>query len=143
MELAFGKYISADMAQKLGVFDACEGLKRNSQGALDALAPIDIPKVISGDALDNVMGDDKDKLDSPKEEREEPIGEKMAEENEGLSKHRVVMHLAKGGLHRALKIPENEKIPDDKLRGALTSSNAHIKSMAVLAKNMKGWHHGG
>jgi hypothetical protein len=42
-----------------------------------------------------------------------------------------------------LKIPENEKIPDDKLRGALTSSNAHIKSMAVLAKNMKGWHHGG
>src|ERR1039458_1528643 len=111
MELAFGKYISADMAQKLGVFDACEGLKRNSQGALDALAPIDIPKVISGDvepsdALDNVMGDDKDKLDSPKEEREEPIGEKMAEENEGLSKHRVVMHLAKGGLHRALRSEE-------------------------------------
>ena len=67
----------------------------------------------------------------------------MAEENEGLSKHRVVMHLAKGGLHRALKIPENEKIPDDKLRGALTCSNAHIKSMAVLAKNMNGWHHSG
>ena len=148
MELAFGKYISAEKARQLGVFDACEGLQRNDQGAIDALAPIDIPKVIAGDGEDKTsdalgITGDKDDLDS--KEELEPIGERMAEEkeNEGLSKHRVVMHLAKGGLHRALGVSEDEKIPEDKLNGALKSSNNHVKSMAVLAKNMKGWHHGG
>ena len=60
-----------------------------------------------------------------------------------LSHHRVVMHLAKGGLHRALGIKEGEKIPEDRLEAATNSNNPHVKSMAVLAKNMKGWHHGG
>jgi len=67
----------------------------------------------------------------------------MAQEEVKLSKHRVVMHLANGGLHRALKVPENENIPEDKLEAATHSTNPHLKSMAVLAKNMKGWHHGG
>ena len=67
----------------------------------------------------------------------------MTEETVKLSKHRVVMHLAKGGLHKALHVPEGEKIPEDKLEAATNSSNPHVKSMAVLAKNMKGWHHGG
>ena len=60
-----------------------------------------------------------------------------------LSHHRVVMHLHKNGLHNALGIKPGEKIPEDRLEAASHSDNAHVKAMAVLAKNMKGWHHGG
>jgi len=35
----------------------------------------------------------------------------MAKETVKLSHHRVVMHLNKGGLHRALGVPEGETIP--------------------------------
>ena len=58
-----------------------------------------------------------------------------------LSKHRVVMHLRKGGLHRALGIPEGQKIPTSRLESAANSDNEHIRKMANLAKTMKSWHH--
>jgi hypothetical protein len=60
-----------------------------------------------------------------------------------LSKHRVVMHLHKNGLHTALGISPDKDIPEDRLEAATHSDNPHVKAMAVLAKNMKGWHHGG
>jgi hypothetical protein len=56
-----------------------------------------------------------------------------------LSHHRVVMHLAKGGLHRALHVPEGEDIPEDKLSEAMHSDNEHVKRMADLAHTMKSW----
>lgn len=65
----------------------------------------------------------------------------MAEETVHLSKHRVVMHLAKGGLHRALHVPEGETIPQDKLDAAKNSSNPHVKKMADLAATMESWKH--
>src|ERR1022692_4036281 len=114
MELAFGKYISVDKAKQLGVFDACEGLQRNDQGAIDALAPIDVPKVIAGDGASDTDDDQLEPKDS-QEELEEPIGEKMAEEQgDNVSLYRAMHHLNKGGLHRALGVKEGEKIPADK-----------------------------
>jgi hypothetical protein len=59
-----------------------------------------------------------------------------------LSNHRVMMHLNKGGLHRALGVPENETIPADKLTAAKNSKNPHVAKMAHLASTMEGWHHG-
>jgi hypothetical protein len=59
-----------------------------------------------------------------------------------LSHHRVVMHLNKGGLHRALHVPEDEDIPEDKLEAARDSKNPHVREMANLAHTFKSWHHG-
>lgn len=59
-----------------------------------------------------------------------------------LSQHRVVMHLHKGGLHRALGVPEGQTIPADKMAEAKNSSNPHVKAMANLAHTMEGWDHG-
>jgi hypothetical protein len=58
-----------------------------------------------------------------------------------LSKHRVIMHLHKGGLHRALGVPEGETIPPAKMEKALNSKNPHVKAMANLAHTMAGWVH--
>ena len=71
------------------------------------------------------------------------MAEEKKTEDVHLSHHRVVMHLAKGGLHRSLGIKPDEKIPEARLEAATHSTNPHVKAMAVLAKNMKGWHHGG
>lgn len=66
----------------------------------------------------------------------------MATEKETvhLSKHRVVMHLNKGGLHRALGVPEGQDIPADKLASAKNSDNPHVQKMAELADTMSHWH---
>lgn len=58
-----------------------------------------------------------------------------------LSHHRVLMHLNKGGLHRALGVPEGTKIPEEKIQSARNSSNSHIRRMAELAHTMAGWKH--
>lgn len=44
----------------------------------------------------------------------------------------------KGGLHRALRVPEGEPIPARKLSKALHSENRHVRHMAQFAKNVKG-----
>lgn len=56
-----------------------------------------------------------------------------------LSHHRVVMHLHKGGLHRALGVPEGETIPKEKVEAATHSSNPHVAKMAHLAQTMASW----
>ncbi len=43
----------------------------------------------------------------------------------------------KGGLHRALHVPEGEPIPPYKLAEALHSKNQHTRKMAGFAKSMK------
>jgi len=59
-----------------------------------------------------------------------------------VSLYRVIHHMNKGGLHRALNIPEGEKIPADKLEAASHSSNEHIRHMAGFAHTLEGFHHG-
>jgi len=65
----------------------------------------------------------------------------MAEDTIHLSHHRALIHLNKGGLHRALGVKEGEKIPADKLAKAKNSSNPHLKKMAEFASTMEGWKH--
>jgi hypothetical protein len=45
----------------------------------------------------------------------------------------------KGWLHQALGVPMGKKIPAHKLEIAKSSSNPHIRAMAVFAANAKGW----
>lgn len=47
----------------------------------------------------------------------------------------------KGALHRHLGVAEGEKIPEDKLRGALHSGNETIRKEAQLAVTLKGMKH--
>ena len=42
----------------------------------------------------------------------------------------------KGGLHKALGVPEGQKIPADKLAKAKNSPNEHIRKMANLASTL-------
>ena len=58
-----------------------------------------------------------------------------------LSHHRVVMHLHKGGLHRALGVPEGTEIPKERVEAATHSKNEHVAKMANLAQTMGKWHH--
>jgi len=42
-----------------------------------------------------------------------------------------------GALHAALNVPKGEKIPADKLAGAIRSGSTRVKKMANLAKTLK------
>ena len=42
----------------------------------------------------------------------------------------------KGALHRALKVPEGEKIPAEKMAKAAKSTNPKVAKMANLAKTL-------
>lgn len=46
----------------------------------------------------------------------------------------------KGALHRHLGVPEGEKIPEDKLRGALNSGSDKIRKEAQLAVTLGKMH---
>jgi hypothetical protein len=59
------------------------------------------------------------------------------------SLYRAIHSLRHGGLHRALGIPEEDKIPESKIESASHSDNAHLAHMANFAKTMGGFHHGG
>ncbi len=63
----------------------------------------------------------------------------MAKHN--VSLYRAMHGLRRGGLHRALHIPEGETIPADRLAAAKNSSNPHVKHMANFAATMKGFKH--
>jgi hypothetical protein len=57
------------------------------------------------------------------------------------SLYRSLHHLRKGGLHRALGIPEGQKIPAARLAAARNSSNEHVRHMANFAHTMSGFSH--
>lgn len=57
------------------------------------------------------------------------------------SLHRALAHLNKGGLHRALDVPEDKPIPADKLASAKNSDNPHVAKMAQFAHTMESWKH--
>lgn len=50
------------------------------------------------------------------------------------------MHMHKGALHRALGVPEGEKIPANKMEEAEHSDNAHVRKMAHLAETLSRFH---
>jgi len=58
-----------------------------------------------------------------------------------VSLYRAMHHLNKGGLHRALGVPEGEKIPAAKLESAKNSSNEHVAHMANFAATMGKFKH--
>lgn len=59
--------------------------------------------------------------------------------NKGL--YRAMRRLRKGGLHEALHIPQDQKIPADRLEKAKNSSNPHVVKMANMAATMKKFKH--
>jgi hypothetical protein len=61
----------------------------------------------------------------------------MAKHN--VSLYRAMHHLRRGGLHRALGVPESEKIPAAKIAAARNSSNSHVAHMANFAHTMGGF----
>ena len=63
----------------------------------------------------------------------------MAKHN--VSLYRAMHHLRKGGLHKALGVPEGDNIPADKLESARNSDNEHVKKMANFAHTMSGFKH--
>jgi hypothetical protein len=63
------------------------------------------------------------------------------EKKHNVSLYRALHHLNKGGLHRALGVPENEDIPADKLAAAKNSKNEHVRHMANFAATMGHFKH--
>lgn len=55
-----------------------------------------------------------------------------------VSLYRAMHQLRKGGLHRALGIPEGESIPAEKLE-VHEGDSEHMKHMKNFAKTMKGF----
>lgn len=55
--------------------------------------------------------------------------------------YRAMHHMRKGGLHDALHIPKNEKIPQERLEAASKSKNKHVQHMANMAKTMEHFKH--
>ena len=47
----------------------------------------------------------------------------------------------KGALHKALGVPQGQKIPASKLAAASNSKNPHVRRMAASAKGFKAMHH--
>jgi hypothetical protein len=65
----------------------------------------------------------------------------MASKVKNPSLYRSLHHLRKGGLHRALGIPEDQKIPAARLEAARHSKNEHVRHMANFAHTMSTWKH--
>lgn len=53
------------------------------------------------------------------------------------SMYRAMRHLRKGGLNRALRLPEGTEVPADRLTKARESKNEHVKHMANFAGKEK------
>jgi hypothetical protein len=46
----------------------------------------------------------------------------------------AIKTMHKGALHRALGVPQGERIPADKMAEARSSSNPHVRRMAAFAR---------
>lgn len=57
-----------------------------------------------------------------------------------MAKKKWIQDLDKGGLHRSLGVPENEKIPEEKIMGALHSKDKKIREQAHAAMVLKKFH---
>lgn len=75
------------------------------------------------------------KLDAESEETPEEEDEEAKKQFEAKKWMKKAFPKNKGGLHKALDVPEGEKIPAGKLSKALQSKDPHVKKMAQAAKN--------
>ena len=57
------------------------------------------------------------------------------------SLYRAMHHLNKGGLHRALGVPEDQDIPQERVEAAKHSDNEHVAHMANFASTMGKFKH--
>lgn len=57
--------------------------------------------------------------------------------------HHALSDMRRGGLHRALGVPEGEDIPAAKMEEAKNSTDEHVRKMASFAETLKGFKHGG
>lgn len=57
------------------------------------------------------------------------------------SLYRAIHHMRKGGLHKALGIPQDETIPKSKVEAATHSNNSHVAHMANMAQTFAGFKH--
>lgn len=71
--------------------------------------------------------------------KEDNVADKPKKHNASL--YRAMHHLNKGGLHRALGVPEGQDIPQDKIAAAKNSTNEHVAHMANFASTMGGFKH--
>lgn len=59
-----------------------------------------------------------------------------------MAKHWIANAIKRpGALHRALNVPEGEKIPAEKLAAARNSKNPRIRREAALAHTLSGFKH--
>ena len=72
-----------------------------------------------------------------------PQADAVAKENmaKNPSLYRALHHLNRGGLHRALGVPEGQDIPKDRIEAAKNSNNSHVAHMANFASTMGGFNH--
>lgn len=117
MPIAYGGAITLDKAIELGVLDTAEALiSQGPDKPMKVVTPADRPAESKGE-------DD------------------MADEQTDISLHRALHHLNRGGLHRALGVPEGQDIPADKLEAAKHSNNQHVRHMANFAATMGRFKH--
>jgi hypothetical protein len=82
------------------------------------------------------------KPDQPPPQHPGCLGQHQQESNmakHNASLYRALHKLRKGGLHKALGVPQNENIPADKLEEAKNSKSDHVRHMAQFAHTMKGF----
>lgn len=65
----------------------------------------------------------------------------MATKKKNPSLYRALHKLNKGGLHRALGVPEDQDIPQEKVEAAKHSDNEHVAHMANFASTMGKFKH--
>lgn len=63
----------------------------------------------------------------------------MAAKNPSL--YRALHHLKKGGLHKALGVPQDQTIPKERVAKAAHSKNEHVAHMARMAETMSHFQH--
>lgn len=56
------------------------------------------------------------------------------------SLYRAIHHMRRGGLHKALGVPEGEPIGKNKIEAATHSLNEHVAHMARFAQTLGGFH---
>jgi hypothetical protein len=107
------------MAQKHPTFDATD--------RTPAVPSMHTGGVVPKDGVYNLQGGEKV---IPKDK---PVAKK------NVSLYRAMHQLRKGGLHKALGIPQDETIPAEKLESARNSDNSHVAHMANFAHTMGGF----
>lgn len=65
----------------------------------------------------------------------------MADRVKNPSLYRSLRHLRAGGLHKALGVPLDKKIPKEAVEKATHSKNSHVAHMANMAQTMSHFKH--